>query len=32
MDQGRGLTLAEAVVLGFDETPQEPGPLDRPRS
>ena len=28
MDQGRGLTLAEAVVLGFDEPPQEPGPLE----
>ncbi len=28
MDQGRGLTLAEALALGLDETPQEPGPLD----
>ena len=28
IDQGRGLTLAEALALGFDETPHEPGALD----
>jgi len=30
MDQGRGLTLAEAVALGFDEPPQDPSPPDSP--
>jgi non-specific serine/threonine protein kinase len=28
MDEGRGLTLAEALALGFDETPEEPSPVD----